>query len=259
MHQLHEDTDYEEFSHEMSNLSASWKLPCPALPSSSTKNFDYYCSKSNQDIIVTRRRIFIPICDQFGASKAEFSQPGGGSHWSMLLWEVIARYYPKGYHVQLISTFSHFDSSSTYSHSSDSSSTDSHSDSSSYYLRGYNRDAAWRVAKKIRRALQFPEDDDGFDVWTEGDPDVMNVEECAVPKQNNGYDCGVFALGFAEAISSASMQQLYPDGKIDRATTKEAYEAVVRAHFEANGGSEAYTLRLRKQIGDDIRKLASSR
>ncbi len=237
MHQLREDEDYKEFHDELSNLNASWKLPTPSLPSSSTQTFEYYCSKFDSDIIVTRRRIFIPICDQFGASKAEFAQPGGGRHWSMLLWEVIARYYPKGYHVQLISSFSHFDSSS----------------------QGYNSDAAWRVAKKIRRALRFSEDDDGFAVWMEGDPDMVNFAECFVPKQNNGYDCGVFALGFAEAISSASMQQLYPDGKIDRATTTEVHEAVVRAHFEANGGSEAYALRLRKRIGDDIRKLASSR
>ena len=63
--------------------------------------------------------------------------------------------------------------------------------------QGYNTDAAWRVTKKIRRALQLSEDDDDFAVWMEGHPDVMNFVECFVPKQNNGYDRDLFALGFA--------------------------------------------------------------
>jgi hypothetical protein len=234
MHQLNEHEDYTEYRTEISKLNASWKLPTSSLPSSSN-TFDFYCTKSDSEIIVTRRRIFIPICDQFGATHAEFAVPGGGSHWSMLLWEVIARYYPKGFHVQFTSSFSHFDSSS-----------------------GYNTDAAWRVAKKLQRVLQCSKTDGGYNVWMDGDPDELHVVECLVPKQNNGYDCGIFALGFAEAILSASMQQLYPDGKMDRPTKKEVHEAIVRAHFETNGGPEAYASRLRRQIGEDIRALASS-
>ena len=245
MHQLNRvDYDnYQEYRNELANLNASWKLPIASSLPPSTMSFDYYCSKSDNDIIVTRRRIFIPVCDQFGSSRAKFAQLGGGSHWSMLVWEVIARYYPKGNrHVQFISSFSHFDSCS-----------------------GYNTDAAAKVAEKlgveVLQCCETGDDDLDFHVWMEDDPYVVNVVECQVPQQNNGYDCGVYALGYAEAMSSASTQQLYPDGKIDRATTREVYEAVVRAHFEANGGPEAYALRLRKQIGDDIRKLvvASSR
>lgn len=243
MHQLirEEYNDYEEYHNELTNLYTSWKLPLVSSLPSSTMSFNYYCDKSKNDIVVTRRRFFIPICDQFGSSQVEFAKPGGGSHWSLLLWEVIARYYPKGNHVQFISSFSHFDSSS-----------------------GYNADAATKVAEKLGvDVLQCWEtgDDDGdnFHVWMEGDPYVVSIVECSqVPQQNNGHDCGVFALGFAEALSSASTQQLYPDGKIDRATKKDVYEAIVRAHFEENGGPDAYATMLRQRIGDDIRKLASS-
>lgn len=100
MHQLTEDD--EDYGDELSSLNAAWNLP-----QSRTSN--------------KRKRIFVPISDQFGESKAAFARPGGGNHWSILLWEVNALTGVEFYH---------FDSS-----------------------RGVNRTAAEVVAKKLHKVL----------------------------------------------------------------------------------------------------------
>ncbi|KAL3763894.1 hypothetical protein ACHAWU_003360 [Discostella pseudostelligera] len=228
MHQLNEN-DYEEYCEELKNLNAVWQLPPSACAGIGRHNSD--------GITITRRRVFAPISDQFGASNAEFARPGGGNHWSMLLWEIYARFNSKGHHVQLVSNFFHFDSSV-----------------------GYNKDAAWRVGKKLGKVLMRFEDDGRYDMWMKDDPEVLYIEECAVPQQNNGYDCGLFALGFAEALASSPPKFPYPDGNFattNLETKKEFHEAAVRAYFDENGGPESYASGLRRRIGDEIRMLAS--
>ena len=107
-----------------------------------------------------------------------------------------------------------------------------HFDSSS----GLNKTACQAVAKKLQKVL-----------GTSLPKDVMNkdveVFECNAPQQQNGYDCGVLALGNAEALSACS-------------GGRKEYEAAVNTHFKENGGHGKFALSLRKQIGDDIRQLA---
>jgi hypothetical protein len=225
MHQLNEND--EAYSEELSNLNSSWHLPTLACAGIGWTN--------NRGMTIMRRRVFVPISDQFGASNAEFAKPGGGTHWSMLLWEVYARFNRNGHHAELVSNFFHFDSSA-----------------------GYNKDAAWRACKRLGAVLQHF-DDDGKCAVRRKDPGVFYVEECQVPQQYNGYDCGLFALGFAEALASSPPKFPHPDGNFATTNleTKEFHEAAVRAHFEENGGPESYALGLRRRIGNDIRKIAS--
>lgn len=193
MHQLTEDD--EDYEDELSNLCASWKLP--------------QLANAQQG-----KRIFIPISDQFGASRLAFSSPGGGNHWSMLLWEVNALCKTNESNGVIEQGFYHFDSSS-----------------------GLNKTACRAVAEKLQKVL-----------GTSLPKDVMNkdveVFECYAPQQQNGFDCGVLALGNAEALCTC------------HSGSRREYEAAVNTHFKEKGGHGTFALSLRKQIGDDIRQLA---
>jgi len=193
MHQLTEDD--EDYEDELSNLCASWKLP--------------QLANAPQ-----RKRIFLPISDQFGASRLAFTRPGGGNHWSMLLWEVNTLLCKNNESNGVVQQgFYHFDSSS-----------------------GLNKSASQAVAKKLQKVL-------GTSLPKEVNKDV-EVFECNAPQQQNGYDCGVLALGNAEALSTC------------HSGSRKEYEAAVQTHFKENGGHGTFALSLRKQIGDDIRQLA---
>jgi len=80
----------------------------------------------------------------------------------------------------------------------------------------------------------------------DGVADLVLVVECQTPQQQNGYDCGLFALGFAEALS----------GTDEHFIVKEDCEGLLQNHFENNGGQGDFALRLRRNIGDAIRELA---
>lgn len=204
MHQLTEDD--EDYEDELSNLSASWQLPVQP-PTSSTQTQQQ------------RKRLYIPISDQFGASRLAFTRPGGGYHWSILLWEIVTSYKKvddDGFSAVVDVGFHHFDSS-----------------------KGLNELAAKAVAEKLQKVLHTSMSKDVRIT------DVVEVVECKTPQQTNGYDCGVLALGFAEALSAC-----------DHGFAKEHYESMLQSHFETNGGHENFALGLRKKIGDDIRQLA---
>jgi hypothetical protein len=81
----------------------------------------------------------------------------------------------------------------------------------------------------------------------DGVADLVEVVECQTPQQQNGYDCGLFALGFAEALSKTD----------EHFIVKENCESLLQSHFEKNGGHRDFALRLRRNIGDVIRELAS--
>ena len=205
MHQLTEDD--EDYEDELSNLSASWQLPVQP-PTSSTQTQQQ------------RKRLYIPISDQFGASRLAFTRPGGGYHWSILLWDIVTSYKKvddDGFSAVVDVGFHHFDSS-----------------------KGLNELAAKAVAEKLQKVLHTSMSKDVRIT------DVVEVVECKTPQQRNGYDCGVLALGFAEALSVCD----------DHGFAKEHYESMLQSHFETNGGHENFALGLRKKIGDDIRQLA---
>ena len=136
VHQLTEDDD--DFDKELLNLNASWNLP-----QSPTSGHDVdgmkKVGKENlraQKLTQThsRKRIFVPISDQFGESKVAFARPGGGSHWSLLLWEVNNLYYEtdEGFNALVGVGFYSFDSS-----------------------QGVNKTAAEVVAKKLHKVRNF--------------------------------------------------------------------------------------------------------
>lgn len=237
MHQLPEDD--EDYEDELNNLNASWNLPQPPtsdhncdelmkLESSQVEeHLSSSSSHSNKSSTTAtqkhqRKRVFIPISDQFGASRSTFTRPGGGRHWSLLLWEINTLYYEidDGYNALVGVGFHHFDS-----------------------CPGTNTRAAQAVAAKLHATLCAPmsKEEDGVS-------DVVEVLECKTPQQQNGYDCGVLTLGFAEALSES-------DG--DYGFVKEQHEALVQADFVDKGGHQGFALGLRKRIGDDIRALAS--
>lgn len=221
MHQLTEDD--EDFADELSNLNASWNLPQPPTSGQQCDGLEKLekdelkAKKSTQTH--QRKSVFIPISDQFGASRATFTRPGGGNHWSLLLWEINTLYYEAkdGFSALVGVGFHHFDSSS-----------------------GFNESAAKAVANKLHKVMcaSMSKDD--------GVADVVEVLECQTPQQNNGYDCGVFALGFTDALSSSN----------DYGFMKEQHESLLQSHCEEEGGQGDFALGLRKQIGDDIRGLA---
>ena len=232
MHQLpKDDEDYED---ELSNLNASWKLPKPSEP-------DYY-DKDTKDLSPGQKpntlhrksqamkRVFVPISDQFGASRSAFARPGGGYHWSLLLWEIDATYFEVNnrFGTSEVKVFyRHFDSS-----------------------RGCNALAAAAVAKRLHDVLcsSFDELDDVLCASASKVDGIAKVEviECKTPQQRNGYDCGVLTLGFAEALSTS-------DGFVKKV---EDYESLLQSYFEENGGHGEFAFGLRERIGDDIRELA---
>ncbi len=137
MHQL--DEDDEDYDDELSNLNASWNLPrCPTCRDAdgtenggSNPGGGTTSARLGGGERITTRRIFIPINDQFGMSRASFVRPGGGNHWTILLWEIDATYYEIDgeFHVPSVGArFYHFDSS-----------------------RGVNESAAEAVAKKLQK------------------------------------------------------------------------------------------------------------
>ncbi|KAL7543755.1 hypothetical protein ACHAXR_013447 [Thalassiosira sp. AJA248-18] len=224
VHQLPEDD--EDYDDELANLNASWNLPQPPTSGrcdgmqkllDSKKQINTH-TKSKQKH--QRKRVFIPISDQFGASRSAFARPGGGYHWSLLLWEINTMYYEidDGFNALVDVDFRHFDSS-----------------------RGCNTSAAKAVAKKLHNVLcESMSEMDGVANA------VAEVLECQTPQQKNGYDCGVLALGFAEALSESD----------DYGFVKGQYEALLQSDFEGKGGHGEFAYGLRKRIGDDIRELA---
>ncbi|KAL9189998.1 hypothetical protein ACHAXT_009673 [Thalassiosira profunda] len=207
VHQLPEDDDdYEE---ELSNLGSSWNLPQPPTPPGHRDGVKKHRQK----------RVFVPISDQFGADRAAFAIPGGGSHWSLLLWEI--NIFSCNGNKASVGVYQHFDSS-----------------------RGCNAAAASAVAKKLHRVLcASMQHQKGRG---SGITHQARVTECTTPQQRNGYDCGVLTLGFADALSSDH----------GFGVAAEHRESLLETYFEGNGGHEKFASELRKQIADDIRQLA---
>ena len=190
MHQC--DEDDEDFRGEISNLHRTWDL--------SSKSY---------------KRVFVPINDQFSQSHAAFTRPGGGSHWSLLLWTIASNN-----DIDLsIPTFYHFDSSS-----------------------GYNASAASAVSRKLMKVLHC-------NLPASSDEIMFHVKECITPQQKNGFDCGVYLLGFAEGLTS-----VHDSAPADHCC-QEKYEAALQV---ATSGSDFASI-LRGKIAADIRGLISQR
>ena len=197
----------EEDNDELLDLNTAWNLTIQPQPSASLQ--------SN----IQTKRVFVPINDQYARSRSAFATPGGGSHWSFLLWVLVTSSHKSSSDLDAVkfsSKYYHFDSS-----------------------RGYNASAAEAVSNKLQKVL-FSSNNCEDDMEKE-----YTLVECQTPQQTNGYDCGVFMLGVADALSSCGFDAVKAD-----------YEAKIQSVFENMGGNVNFAQRLRRQIGDDIRMLA---
>jgi Ulp1 family protease len=93
-----------------------------------------------------------------------------------------------------------------------------------------------------------------------GDGNLVSVIECQTPQQRNGYDCGILALGFAEALTTtinadSREEEDNDDDIINGEKEEKYYESLLQRYFDKHGGHEDFALRLRKQIGNAIREL----
>jgi len=68
------------------------------------------------------------------------------------------------------------------------------------------------------------------------------VEECDTPKQSNNYDCGVFAIGFAEALTSNKYTCITLN---DTGTGTDYNSSQLQQYFEDNGEHETFASNLR--------------
>ena len=167
--------------------------------------------------------LFVPINDHNAAGSAAFQSIGGGNHWSLLL--VVLSCSKKGLEGRKLAVdqMLHFDSHGRC-----------------------NATAAEAVGAKIYQALSLHNND------TATPPNMtVTLTHCSTPQQNNGHDCGIFALGAAEALSESSLWQS------ERITTQDMENALTD-FVHALGGAE-FAKKMRQKIGQDIRELAATK
>jgi len=177
---------------------------------------------------------FLPINDNYISH--QWKTPGGGTHWSLLL--LIASYtnkndnpLPQG-QSPCSTSFWHFDSS-----------------------RGSgNQRAATAVAEKLQRVLRqwrvlaAKNDKDGEENRDDVGVSAV-VQECTVPQQQNGYDCGLHTLATAEALAKAIVVL---GSCTNGNANKESLEIIVQ---QAMTASSSACTKLRKQMAEDIQQL----
>ena len=120
IHQLTEDD--EDYTDELLNLNVTWYLLLPPRGVVRGKKCNI---------------VIVPISDQFGQSRIQFTKPGGGNHWSILLWSVMVHQQQQQHH--------HDDENGLYTNKVDVRYY--HFDS----CQGTNRKAAEMVAHKLHK------------------------------------------------------------------------------------------------------------
>lgn len=226
MHQL-DETD-EDYGDEVSNLMSTWNL------------------EQQQ-----RSRFFLPINDEYGSSSLSYTpgqQQASGSHWSLLLVDIV-----------MSTTSPPVDTTQQRNNMTMPEMKFYHCDSH----RGYNQFAAQAVANKVKRVF--------LKHYSTADDDSINttnvaVTECQVPQQSNGFDCGLYTLGFAEALlrlsnndnpCGSSRSSSNNDNNKNDGLLKVSIEAAIASYMsDMMGGQINFASNLRKRIRDDIHKLA---
>ena len=226
MHQL-DETD-EDYGDEVSNLMSTWNL------------------EQQQ-----RSRFFLPINDEYGSSSMRYTQgqqQASGSHWSLLLVDIV-----------MSTAAPPVDTTQQRNNVTMPEMKFYHCDSH----RGYNQFAAQAVANKVKRVfLKHYSTGDDVSINTTN----VNVTECQVPQQSNGFDCGLYTLGFAEALlrlsndnpcSSSSSSNNDDDNNNNKndGLLKVRIETAIASYMSDMGGLN-FASTLRKRIRDDIHKLA---
>ena len=164
--------------------------------------------------------LFVPINDHNAAGSAAFQSVGGGNHWSMLL--VVLSCSTEGSEGRkfAVDQMLHFDSHGRC-----------------------NATAAKAVGDKIYQALSLHNNDAATPPNKKA-----KLTHCSTPQQKNGHDCGIFALGAAEALSESSLWQG------ERIVAQDMENALVHTL----GGAE-FAKNMRQKIGQDIRVLAATK
>ena len=122
-------------------------------------------------------RLFVPVSDDMKPS-THWIIPGRGTHWSLLLlvWE-------KGFDQKSCPQAFHFDS----------------------VPESGNLDAAYAVASKLYQLLE------SLDATR---PTETRIHECQVPRQKNGFDCGVHVLITTEILLRDTCEETQMGGKL---------------------------------------------
>ena len=160
--------------------------------------------------------LLVPVNDHNAAAELAV---GGGTHWSMLL--VVLSHSKAGQRKFCVDQLMHFDSHGRC-----------------------NATAAQAVSSKICRAFSLYIDNNAMAT----PPNKVTLTHCSTPQQTNGHDCGIFALGAAEALSKH-----WRGGKI----AAQDMENALKSFVSASGGDE-FAKKMRQKIGRDIRDLAAT-
>lgn len=163
--------------------------------------------------------LFVPINDHNAAGSAAFQSVGGGNHWSMLLVVLSCSMEGSEGRKFAVDQMLHFDSHGRC-----------------------NATAAKAVGAKICLAFALYNNDAATPPTKK-----VTLTHCSTPQQNNDHDCGIFALGAAEALSESSLWQG------ERIVAQDMENAL-----HALGGAE-FAKKMRQKIGQDIRELAATK
>lgn len=104
--------------------------------------------------------------------------------------------------------------------------------------RHSNHHASQTVAAKVSIVMQLVEEE-------------PIVECCETPQQTNGYDCGIFAISTAEALSEMPVKLALDP------TIQEDTEQALKHFVQEKGGINEFAKRKRRDIAMDIRNLVS--
>ncbi|KAL7576405.1 hypothetical protein ACA910_018210 [Epithemia clementina (nom. ined.)] len=175
--------------------------------------------------------LLVPINDQFMASHDTWAVPSAGMHWSLL----VVCYHGSAESNLVVDG----------SNNSRISTVACHLDSA-----GGNYAAAKRVAQKIQTTLNLvvlANNTSGCS--TERNVPVM---ECKVPRQQNGYDCGVHVLAAAEAILflAASSERTI---LLSPAELEQAVQAAINLNERPD-----FCVSFRRKVADCIRQVAGT-
>mmetsp|Transcript_17904 Transcript_17904/g.40958 ORF Transcript_17904/g.40958 Transcript_17904/m.40958 type:complete len:313 (-) Transcript_17904:107-1045(-) len=189
--------------------------------------------------------VFIAVNDNMSSSSSltnnSWQVPEGGSHWSLLLVEVVAKRGCEKDDKDTFTTilrFSHFDS----------------------IRNSRNIRAAEDIADKIRLHV-YPKAAtiSTAPPFTSVNPNPSEglVHQAKTPQQQNGHDCGVHVLGAAKILSKhLSMTRSTQDligNKESNCRHLQQLEEFLRK--EIGDDSEDYCSRLRREVSFDIRGL----
>jgi sentrin-specific protease 8 len=170
-----------------------------------------------------QRLVFLPMNDNYISHM--WRLPGGGIHWSLLVVVLPSEEEKNGSGAatsasQSPALFLHFDSSS-----------------------GCNQKAAQAVSQKIYNVMEKWK---GKDHTSNDKNKEVAVQECTVPQQENGYDCGIHTLATAEALAKAFEKQ--DAGPCHKESSEEIIQKTVAT-------SPSFCVDMRQRIVKDIEAL----